>query len=85
MLKLIFSCEDGSVLKVNACRWRCTCVGCAHCTNVLVVNKLLTLRHTLYIIRHDVSSIVKSATVTMEVKLVGNNLILERLALELFK
>ena len=28
MLTLIFSCEDGSVFKINACRWRRTCVGC---------------------------------------------------------
>ena len=28
MLTLSFSCEDGTVLKINACEWRCICVGC---------------------------------------------------------
>ena len=85
MLTLIFSCEDCSVLKINSCRWRRTCVGCAHCTNVLVATKLLTLRNRLYMISHDVRSIGKSASVAMEVKLAGNDLILERLALERFE
>ena len=85
MFTLIFYCEDGSVLKINACRWRCTCVGCAHCTNVSVATKLLTPRNRLYMISHDIRSIEKSATVAMEVKLAGDDIILERLALELFE
>ena len=60
-------------------------MSCTHCTNVLVATKLLTLINRLYMISHDVSSIGKSATVAMEVKLAGDNLILEILALELFK
>ena len=60
-------------------------MGCAHYTNVLVVTKLLNLTNRLYMIIHDVSSIVKSASVAMEVKLAGDDLILERLALELFE
>ena len=62
-----------------------TCMDCAHCTNVLVATKLLNLRNRLYMISHYVSSIGKSATVAMEVKLAGDNLILELLTLELFK
>ena len=85
MLTPIFACEDGTVLKIKACRWRRACMGCAHCTNVSVATKLLTLRNRLYIISHDVISIRKSATVAMEVKHAGNILILERVSLENFK
>ena len=84
MLTAIFACEYGTVLEINACRWRRTCMGCAHCTNVLVATKLLTLRNRFYMISHDVIRIGKSATVAMEVKLAGDNIILEILALELF-
>ena len=36
-------------------------------------------------ISHDISSIGKSSTVAMEVKFAGDDLILERLVLELFE
>ena len=46
---------------------------------------IVALQYFDYDIVHDVSSIGKSATVAMEVKLAGNDLIIERLALDLFK